>query len=91
MNPPYGDAIAAWTKKAFYESLNGATVVGLLPAKTDTKWFHDYVYNRSEIRFLKGRLAFGDAKNPAPFGSMVVVWRGLNLLPYSEQSALSMI
>lgn len=49
----------------------------LLPARTDTRWFHDYIYNRSEIRFIKGRLKFGGSRNSAPFPSMVVIFRGL--------------
>ena len=47
----------------------------LLPARTDTKWFHDYIYGKAEIRFIKGRLKFGDAKNSAPFPSMVVIFK----------------
>lgn len=74
MNPPYGRVLGQWVKKAFEESIKGATVVCLLPARTDTKWFHDYIYNRSEIRFIKGRLKFGDSKNSAPFPSMVVIF-----------------
>ena len=54
----------------------GAVVVMLLPARTDTKWFHDYIYGKAEIRFVRGRLRFGGAANPAPFPSMVVVFRG---------------
>lgn len=46
----------------------------LLPARTDTKWFHDYIYGQTEIRFLKGRLKFGEAKNSAPFPSMIVIF-----------------
>ena len=71
-NPPYGRNIGAWIKKA-YESK--CTVVLLLPARTDTKWFHEYVLGRSEVRFVKGRLRFGGCKNSAPFPSMVVVYR----------------
>ncbi|GAB6276278.1 MAG: hypothetical protein SAMD01599839_08180 [Rectinema sp.] len=52
----------------------GALVVGLLPARTDTRWFHDFILGRAEIRFLKGRLKFESAKNSAPFPSMVVIW-----------------
>ncbi|MEZ2660526.1 DNA N-6-adenine-methyltransferase [Aneurinibacillus aneurinilyticus] len=74
MNPPYGRVLGQWVKKAFEESVKGATVVCLLPARTDTRWFHDYIYNRSEIRFIKGRLKFGDSKNSAPFPSMVVIF-----------------
>lgn len=73
MNPPYGREIGKWVKKA---SENPMTVC-LLPARTDTKWFHDYIYKKDnvEIRFLKGRLKFGDSKNSAPFPSMVVIFR----------------
>lgn len=58
-NPPYGREIGKWVKKAYEESLLGKTIVMLLPARTDTKWFHDYILNNSEIRFIKGRLKFG--------------------------------
>lgn len=76
-NPPYGRKIGQWVRKAFAASSEGSTVVMLLPSRTDTKWFHDWIYNRSEIRFLKGRLKFGGAKNAAPFPSMVVIFRGV--------------
>lgn len=76
MNPPYGREIGKWVKKAKLESENGATVVCLLPARTDTKWFHDHIYGFAEIRFVKGRLKFGESKNSAPFPSMVVVFNG---------------
>ena len=52
------------------------TVVMLIPARTDTKWFHEYIYNKAEVRFVKGRLKFGNSKNSAPFPSMVVVFNG---------------
>lgn len=74
MNPPYGRKIGEWVKKAYEESLNGATVVCLLPARTDTRWFHNYC-TKGEIRFIKGRLKFGGSKNSAPFPSMVVVFK----------------
>ena len=74
MNPPYGREIGAWVKKAYEEGCLGTTVVGLLPARTDTKWFHDYIYGKTEIRFVKGRLKFGGSKNSAPFPSMLIVW-----------------
>lgn len=76
-NPPYGRDVWQWVRKALFASIEGATVVMLLPARTDTKWFHDYIYKRAEIRFLKGRLKFGNSKNSAPFPSMIVVFRGL--------------
>lgn len=50
-------------------------VVMLIPARTDTRYFHDYIYGKAEIRFVKGRLKFGDGKSPAPFPSMVVIFR----------------
>ena len=64
-------------RRGFFSSIEGNTVVMLLPARTDTRWFHDYIYNRSEIRFIKGRLKFGGSRNSAPFPSMVVIFRGL--------------
>ena len=75
-NPPYGREVGKWVRKAYISSKNeGSTVVMLLPARTDTKWFHEYIYNQSEIRFIKGRLKFGGSANSAPFPSMVVVFR----------------
>lgn len=74
MNPPYGDGIMEWVAKAWSESRRGVLVVGLVPARTDTEWWHRYVIGR-EVRFVKGRLKFGGSPNPAPFPSAVVVWR----------------
>lgn len=74
-NPPYGREIGKWVEKAYIASTWGATVVMLLPARTDTKWFHEYIYNKSEIRFVKGRLKFGNSKTAAPFPSMVVIFK----------------
>ena len=73
-NPPYGREIADWMAKADAAAQAGATVVMLVPNRTDTKWYHD-VAEKHEVRFLKGRLKFGGSKNAAPFGSMVVVLR----------------
>lgn len=75
-NPPYGRAIKAWVKKCYEESRKpDTTVVMLIPARTDTSYFHDYIYHKArEIRFIRGRLRFGNAKNSAPFPSMVVVF-----------------
>ena len=70
-----------WIEKAFQEAnCTKSTVVSLLPARTDTKWFHENIYNKCgvEIEFIKGRLKFGDAKNSAPFPSMVVVFKTLS-------------
>ncbi|MCE4993003.1 DNA N-6-adenine-methyltransferase [Staphylococcus haemolyticus] len=76
MNPPYGREIKHWIKKAYEESLNGAIVVCLIPARTDTTYWHDYIFGKAfDIRFLKGRLKFGDSKNSAPFPSAIVVYR----------------
>lgn len=71
-NPPYGRQIRKWVKKA-YES--GTQVVMLLPARTDTTWFHEWIYGKAEIRFIRGRVKFGNGKVDAPFPSMVVIFR----------------
>ena len=73
MNPPYGREIGKWMEKAYKESKKGATVVCLVPARTDTGWWHDYAMQGS-ITFIRGRLKFGDSKNSAPFPSAVVVF-----------------
>lgn len=88
-NPPYSQ-ISAWVKKSCYESIwsltkcisatgglcaFAPTVILLIPARTDTKWCHDYIYNKAEIRFIKGRLKFSNSKNSAPFPSMIVIFR----------------
>ena len=75
MNPPYGREIGRWMKKAYLSSLEGATVVCLVPARTDTKWWHDYAM-KGEIVFIKGRLKFGGSKNSAPFPSALVIFKG---------------
>lgn len=75
-NPPYGRAIAAWVKKCYEESQKPDTlVVMLIPARTDTSYFHEYIYNKAEIRFIRGRLHFNESPQGAPFPSMVVVFR----------------
>ena len=74
-NPPYGKEIGKWVKKA-HDSI--CTTVALLPARTDTRWFHDYILGKAEIRFVRGRLKFGGAVTSAPFPSMVVIWRNAN-------------
>lgn len=75
-NPPYGRTVGEWVKKAAHESTKPNTViVMLIAARTDTKWFHNYIYGKAEIRFIKGRLKFGDGKGSAPFPSMVVVFK----------------
>ena len=79
MNPPYGREIGKWVAKAYEEAVEkkNCIVVALLPARTDTRWFHDYIYMMYgvEVDFIKGRLKFGDGKNSAPFPSMVVVFK----------------
>lgn len=74
MNPPYGRTIGKWMKKAFEESKkNNATVICLVPARTDTAWWHDYAM-KGTIEFIRGRLKFGNSKNSAPFPSALVVF-----------------
>ena len=75
MNPPYGREIGKWVEKARWSALEGATVVCLLPSRTDTKWFHDTIVVGGEVYFVKGRLKFGGLTNAAPFPSIVVVFR----------------
>jgi phage N-6-adenine-methyltransferase len=74
MNPPYGREIGKWMRKALESSLAGATVVCLVPARTDTAWWHDCA-TRGEIEFVRGRLRFGDAKKDAPFPCALVIFR----------------
>lgn len=71
-NPPYGQAIKEWVKKC--AESDAELVVMLIPARTDTKYFHEYIYGKAEIRFVRGRLKFGGCKNSAPFPSMVVIF-----------------
>jgi len=74
MNPPYGREIGRWMRKAYEASQQGATVVCLVPARTDTRWWHDYAIKGS-IEFIRGRLKFGGHKTNAPFPSAVVIFR----------------
>lgn len=84
-NPPYGRSLKKWIRKAYTESQSGQTIVLLIPARVDTAAFHDYIYGKAEIRFVRGRLTFTDEDgNPkkdncgraqqAPFPSMIVVY-----------------
>ena len=73
LNPPYGKEVGKWVKKA---SESKCLIVCLLPARTDTRWFHQYIYHKSEIRFIKGRLKFSGSSNSAPFPSMIIVFSG---------------
>ena len=79
-NPPYSQ-ITDWVRKAAHEQWNGTTTVMLIPARTDTKWFHEYVYEKRgvSIQFIKGRLKFSGAMNSAPFPSMIVVFEKMEV------------
>ena len=72
----YIPGVIDWVKKAYEESLKGATVVCLLPARTDTKWFHNWVLGKAEIRFIRGRLKFVGAPSFAPFPSILAIYKG---------------
>ena len=77
MNPPYGREIGKWIKKAYDESRKGAVVVCLIPARTDTSYWHDYIFGKAKIEFIRGRLKFGNGKyqnNNAPFPSAIVIY-----------------
>lgn len=74
-NPPYGKTMREWARKCYEASQAGATIVLLAHSRTDTRWFHEWVYGKAEIRFVKGRLKFGDGTQSAPFPSMVAIFR----------------
>jgi len=76
LNPPYSN-IKDWVRKCYEENNKGAKIVMLIPARTDTQYFHNWIYKNPnvEIRFIKGRLKFSNSKNSAPFPSMIVVFR----------------
>lgn len=82
-NPPYGREIGKWIAKGYEEAQKGKLVVFLIPSRTDTRWWHDYVMKADEIRFIRGRLVFRGAKWNAPFPSAVVVFRPGGTLPGS--------
>lgn len=89
-NPPYGRDIWKWACKCFGASQGGALVVLLAHARTDTRWFHDWVYGKAdEIRFIRGRLKFGDGRQSAPFPSLVAVYRPALKLPRCEYAPLA--
>lgn len=78
MNPPYGREIGKRVAKAHQEAQRGATVVALIPARTDTAYWHDHIQGKAEVRFVRGRIKFerpDGARDPAPFPSAVIVWR----------------
>ena len=74
VNPPYGRQIHQWVARAWQTAEAGITVVMLLPARTDTRWWHEYVMRAQEIRFIKGRLKFSGGEGSAPFPSAVVIF-----------------
>lgn len=78
VNPPYGGEIGKWVAKAYQQWQMGRTVVLLIPSRTDTIWWHEFVMKATEIRFIKGRLKFGGATTSAPFPSAVIVFQGDN-------------
>ena len=83
-NPPYGRGVGGWVRKAHLEALRGVKTVMLLAARTDTSYFHEYIYGKHETRFLRGRLKFGGSKNSAPFPSMVVVFGAASGAPIAR-------
>lgn len=84
MNPPYGREVAAWTRKARSEVARGCSVVvGLLPASTDLRWWHEDVVGHAEVRYIRGRVRFltdGPYRASGFFASVIVVWRYENSL-----------
>ena len=82
MNPPYGREIIDWMRKAYLSACCGAKVVCLVPARTDTEWWHEFAM-KGEITFIRGRLKFGDAKSSAPFPSALVVFDFRKMLGFA--------
>ncbi len=76
MNPPYSK-IKQWIEKAWLEKDKADLIVALVPARTDTRWFHDLVYEKAEIRFIRRRIVFAGMKHNAPFPSMLIIWRNI--------------
>ena len=74
-NPPYGREQVKWVRNCYEHFIGGGTAVLLIPARTDTKVFHEYIYGKAEIRFVKGRLHFNGSKWNAPFPSMIVIYK----------------
>lgn len=90
-NPPYGRKISKWVEKGYREALQGALVVMLIPARTDTRYFHEYIYGKAEIRFIRGRLNFeigGKPRDRAPFPSMIVIWDKRQHETYRDDSGV---
>lgn len=82
-NPPYGKDIIKWVEKAYTESFTGVPIVMLIPARTDTRWFHNFVYHKAKIVFLRGRLHYGmngiPSRHPAAFPSMLAIYNEIGL------------
>lgn len=79
VNPPYSQ-IARWAEKFQEESSRARLIVALIPARTDTRWWHKYIVEADKIVFLRGRLKFSNSKNSAPFPSALAIWMGLDRL-----------
>jgi site-specific DNA-methyltransferase (adenine-specific) len=86
VNPPYGRDLVRWLKKGMSEVERGATVVLLIPARTNTRWWREIVMEASEIRFVTGRLKFGNAKHGLPFPLALVIFKAKNLYPFLKVS-----
>lgn len=92
VNPPYGRGIGQWVKKSYEEGCkDGTTVVMLIPARTDTKYWHEYAMKADEVRLIKGRLKFGGGSNSAPFPSAVVVFNSNNGDPVENPPKLAVM
>jgi len=93
MNPPFGrDVTGKWVEKAYYEfCTNNVKTVALLPVRTDTRWFHNFIYHKAEIEFIKGRLNFVGGKHGAPFPSMVVVWEKTDNITAPNEGQLNFV
>ncbi|MEY9221618.1 DNA N-6-adenine-methyltransferase [Bradyrhizobium ottawaense] len=89
VNPPYSRGIANWVEKCWRESQRGCVVIGLVPARPDTGWWHDYIANKADVFMLKGRLKFGASRTNAPFPSAVVCWSGSPELVHRLTSAMT--
>lgn len=75
LNPPYGRQLKLWVEKAYRESINGATIVMLIPSRTNTNWWHDFCMRASEIRFIKGRPKFVGAKHGLPQPLAIIIFK----------------
>jgi site-specific DNA-methyltransferase (adenine-specific) len=76
MNPPYGRELSKWVKKAVEEQKNGVTTVCLIPARTNTGWWHDFVIPHAEVRFVRGRPKFGNANQGLPWPLAILIFKG---------------